>query len=396
MKTIRQLDLRDKRVLVRVDFNVPQDKTTRAVTDDTRLRAALPTIRYLIERGARVILVSHLGRPDGQVVEKLRLNPVATRVSQILGQPVKKVNDCVGPEAKEAVRNLKPGEVLLLENLRFHEEEEKNDPGFSKALASLADVYVNDAFGTAHRAHASTVGVAGLLPAAAGFLMEKEIEALTGALKNPARPFAALIGGAKVSSKIKVLENLVARVDGLFIGGAMACTFLKAQGYQMGRSLVENDQLDSALRIVKDAKGRGVNFALPVDAVVAGRIEADAQWAVTPVSAVPKDSYVLDIGPATISLFEDQLRPHKTVFWNGPMGVFELAPFASGTRAMAVFLADLPANTIVGGGESVAAVEEMGLAGRFSHISTGGGATLEFIEGRILPGVAALGKCAHE
>lgn len=396
MKTIRDLDLNGKRVLVRVDFNVPQDKTTRAVTDDTRLRAALPTIRYLIERGARVILVSHLGRPDGQVVEKLRLDPVATRLSQILGRPVKKVNDCVGPEANEAVRNLKPGEVLLLENLRFHEEEEQNDPVFSKALAALADVYVNDAFGTAHRAHASTVGVAGLLPAAAGFLMEKEIEALAGALKSPARPFAALIGGAKVSSKIKVLENLVARVDGLFIGGAMACTFLKAQGYEMGRSLVEDDQMDSALRIVKDAKGRGVNFMLPVDAVVADRIEANAQWAVTPVSAVPKDSYVLDIGPATIGLFEDQLRPHKTVLWNGPMGVFELAPFASGTRAMAAFLADLPANTIVGGGESVAAVEEMGLAGRFSHVSTGGGATLEFIEGRILPGVEALGKCAHE
>ena len=390
MKTIRDLDLKSKRVLVRVDFNVPQDKSTREVIDDSRLRAALPTIRYLVERGARIILASHLGRPDGQVVEKLRLDPVAARLSQLLGQEVKKVNDCIGPEAEEAVRNLKPGEVLLLENLRFHPEEETNDPEFGRSLASLADVYVNDAFGTAHRAHASTAGVAQYLPAAAGFLMEKELIALGGALSNPTRPFAALIGGAKVSSKIRVLENLVERVDGLFVGGAMACTFLKAQGHEMGRSLVEDDQLEFARRLVNEAQGKGLTFVLPVDAVIADRVETDARWEVVSISAVPHDQYVLDIGPATIGLFERHLRTYKTVLWNGPMGVFELTPFASGTRAMAALLAHLPANTIVGGGESVAAVEQLGLADRFTHVSTGGGATLEYIEGRVLPGVAAL------
>lgn len=390
MKTIRDLDLRGKRVLVRVDFNVPQDKATREVTDDTRLRAALPTIRYLMDQGAEVILACHLGRPDGQVVEKLRLEPVGARLSELLGLPVKKLGDCIGPEAEEAARSLKPAEVLLLENLRFHPEEEKNDPAFSKALANLADVYVNDAFGTAHRAHASTAGVARYLPAVAGLLMEKELKALGGVLSNPARPFAALIGGAKVSSKIKVLESLAEKVDGLFIGGAMACTFLKAEGYEMGRSLVEDDQLEFARRLLQQAKERGVSFVLPVDAVIADRVEPGARWEVVSISAVPHDRYVLDIGPATISLFERQMRSYKTVLWNGPMGVFELAAFASGTRAMAAFLAHLPAETIVGGGESVAAVEQLGLADRFTHVSTGGGATLEYIEGRVLPGVAVL------
>ena len=390
MKTIRDLDLKNKRVLVRVDFNVPQDKATREVTDDTRLRAALPTIQHLMEQGARVILASHLGRPDGQIVDKLRLDPVARKLSQILGKNVEKVNDCIGPEAEEAVRRLKPGDVLLLENLRFHPEEEKNDPAFSKALASLADVYVNDAFGTAHRAHASTAGVAEYLPAAAGFLIEKEIQALGGALNDPARPFAALIGGAKVSSKIKVLENLVHRVDGLFIGGAMACTFLKAQGFEMGRSLVEDDQVEFARRLMIEGHDKGIDLLLPLDAVVADRVDAQAERKIVSISQVPPDWMVLDIGPATIELFEQNLRNYRTVLWNGPMGVFELAPFASGTRAVAAFLAQLPAHTIVGGGESVAAIEELGLADRFSHVSTGGGATLEFIEGRTLPGIAAL------
>ncbi len=390
MKTIRDLDLKNKRVLVRVDFNVPQDKATREVTDDTRLRAALPTIQHLMEQGARVILASHLGRPDGQIVDKLRLDPVARKPSQILGKNVEKVNDCIGPEAEEAVRRLKPGDVLLLENLRFHPEEEKNDPAFSKALASLADVYVNDAFGTAHRAHASTAGVAEYLPAAAGFLIEKEIQALGGALNDPARPFAALIGGAKVSSKIKVLENLVHRVDGLFIGGAMACTFLKAQGFEMGRSLVEDDQVEFARRLMIEGHDKGIDLLLPLDAVVADRVDAQAERKIVSISQVPPDWMVLDIGPATIELFEQNLRNYRTVLWNGPMGVFELAPFASGTRAVAAFLAQLPAHTIVGGGESVAAIEELGLADRFSHVSTGGGATLEFIEGRTLPGIAAL------
>ena len=390
MKTIRDLDLKNKRVLVRVDFNVPQDKATREVTDDTRLRAALPTIQHLMEQGARVILASHLGRPDGRIVDKLRLDPVARKPSQILGKNVEKVNDCIGPEAEEAVRRLKPGDVLLLENLRFHPEEEKNDPAFSKALASLADVYVNDAFGTAHRAHASTAGVAEYLPAAAGFLIEKEIQALGGALNDPARPFAALIGGAKVSSKIKVLENLVHRVDGLFIGGAMACTFLKAQGFEMGRSLVEDDQVEFARRLMIEGHDKGIDLLLPLDAVVADRVDAQAERKIVSISQVPPDWMVLDIGPATIELFEQNLRNYRTVLWNGPMGVFELAPFASGTRAVAAFLAQLPAHTIVGGGESVAAIEELGLADRFSHVSTGGGATLEFIEGRTLPGIAAL------
>lgn len=390
MKTIRDIDLKGKRVLVRVDFNVPQDKTTREITDDTRLRAALPTIRHLIDQGAKVILVSHLGRPDGQISDKLRLDPMAARLSQLLGRPVKKANDCVGPEVEEAVRNMQPGDVLLLENVRFHAEEEKNDPQFAKSLASLADIFVNDAFGTAHRAHASTAGVADYLPAVAGFLIEKEINALGGALNNPARPFAALIGGAKVSSKIKVLDNLISRVDSLLIGGAMACTFLKAQGHDMGRSLVEDDQLDFARKLMEQAKRQGIAFLLPVDAVAADRVEANAERKVVTTDKVPHDWMVLDIGPATVELFEKQLHTAKTVLWNGPMGVFELAPFAAGTRAMAALLAGLPANTIVGGGESVAAVEQLGLADRFTHVSTGGGASLEFIEGRTLPGVAAL------
>ncbi|MDP2659531.1 MAG: phosphoglycerate kinase [Dehalococcoidia bacterium] len=390
MKTIRDLDLKNKRVLVRVDFNVPQDKATREVTDDTRLRASLPTISYLIEQGSRVILASHLGRPDGQVVEKLRLDPVAKRLSSLLGKEVKKVNECIGPEADGAVSVMKPGDVVLLENLRFHPEEEANDPAFSRALASLADAYVNDAFGTAHRAHASTAGVAGYLPSAAGFLIEKEVKALGGALTNPARPFGAVIGGAKISSKIRVLDNLIAKVDGLFIGGAMACTFLKARGYEMGDSLVEDDQLDLALGLMKQAQLKGITFLLPVDAVVADRVDASAERRVVAISEVTAGWSMLDIGPATADLFEKQLRSYKTVLWNGPMGVFEMEPFASGTRSVAAFLANLDANTIVGGGESVAAVEGLGLADRFTHVSTGGGATLEFIEGRALPGIAAL------
>ncbi len=390
MKTIRDLDLKNKRVLVRVDFNVPQDKATREVADDTRLRAALPTLRYLIDQGSKVVLVSHLGRPDGQVVEKLRLDPVARRLSDLLSKEVKKVNDCIGPEAEAAISNMKSGDLVLLENLRFHPEEEANDPAFSKALASLADVYVNDAFGTAHRAHASTAGVADYLPSAAGFLIEKEVKALGGALTNPARPFGAVIGGAKISSKIQVLDNLIEKVDGLFIGGAMACTFLKAKGYEMGGSLVEDDQLDFALGLIKQAQLKGMTFLLPVDAVVADRVDAAAEHKLVAITEVTAGWSVLDIGPATVGLFEKHLRSYKTVLWNGPMGVFEMESFASGTRSVAAFLSNLDANTIVGGGESVAAVEGLGLADRFTHVSTGGGATLEFIEGRTLPGIAAL------
>ena len=386
LRTLHEAPVSGKRVLVRVDFNVPLDRQTGEVADDTRIRAALPTIEYLIQQGARVILMTHLGRPEGKVVDSLRVDPVARRLSELLGGPVKKAPDCVGPEVEAMVAQLQPGEVLLLENLRFHPEEEANEPAFAEALARLGEVYVNDAFGTAHRAHASTAGVARFLPAYAGLLMEKEVRYLTKVLGNPEQPYIAVIGGAKVSDKLPVLRNLLPRVDRLLIGGGMANTFLRAQGHQVGASLYEEDQVEAARELLGSGK-----IMVPVDGVIADRVAADARTDVLLFGDVPEGWSVLDIGPETVRQFQEALRPARTVLWNGPMGVFELEPFAGGTRAIAEFLAGLTgALRVVGGGETVAAVEKFRLADKFDHISTGGGATLEFLEGRTLPGIAVL------
>ncbi len=390
-QTVRDVDTRDRRVLVRVDFNVPLEKESLRILNDSRIRAAMPTIEYLRKEKARVILCSHLGRPKGQVVESLRLAPVAARLSEMLGTQVKTVGDCVGPEVEEAARALGPGEVLLLENLRFHPEEEKNDPKFARALASLAEVYVNDAFGAAHRAHASTVGVAAFLPAVSGLLMEKEIDYLGRALTNPARPFAAVIGGAKISTKMGVLRNLLSKVDGLLVGGGMASTFLKAQGFRVGQSLVEDDQLGAASDVLSEADNAGVPLLLPTDVVVADRVAADARYRTVPVLEIPAEWRIVDIGADTLVSFRDTLEDCRTVVWNGPMGIAEYPPFAEGSLGVALALVELDdATTIVGGGETVALVQQAGLEDRFTHLSTGGGASLEFLEGRTLPGVAAL------
>jgi len=388
-KTVRDIDVAGKKVLVRVDFNVPLDKKTGEITDDTRIKAALPTIKYLVEHKAKVVLCSHLGRPKG-VTPELTLKPVAQRLAKLLGQPVQIAGDCVGPRAEGATLALTDGEVLLLENLRFHDEEEKNDPAFAKSLASLAEVYVNDAFGTAHRAHASTAGVTKYLPAVAGFLMEKELEYLGKALADPKRPFIMIVGGAKVSDKITMLENILPKVDALVIGGGMANTFLKAQGYDVGKSKVENEQLDFARGLVAKAKERGVHLLLPIDAVAAERFEAASPNQTVPVDKVPKDWQMLDIGPQTVMRFSEEIKKAHTVVWNGPLGVFEFPAFARGTQAIASLLARLDATTIIGGGDTAAAVEQQGLAGKMTHVSTGGGAALEFLEGKTLPGVAAL------
>jgi phosphoglycerate kinase len=392
-KTVRDIDVAGKRVLVRVDFNVPLDSATGQVADDTRIRAAIPTIQYLRERGAKVILCSHLGRPDGKVVDRLRLRPVAAHLSTLLNAPVTMAPDCVGPDVEALVARMQPGDVLLLENVRFHPEEEANDPAFARQLAALADVFVNDAFGTAHRAHASTEGVAHYLPAVAGLLMEKELTFLGGALTNPERPFAALIGGAKVSDKIGVLRHLLEKVDLLLIGGGMANTFLLALSKQIGDSLAEPEQVDVAREMLARTRQKGSpRVELPIDAVIADRLTADAVTRTIDLERepVPPGWRIMDIGPATVSRFVDALSPCRTVVWNGPMGVFELPPFAAGTLALARALADLPATTIVGGGETAQAVEQAGVADRISHVSTGGGAALEFLEGKTLPGVAAL------
>jgi phosphoglycerate kinase len=388
-KTIGDIDVQDKRILVRVDFNVPLDPDSGRVVDDSRIRAALPTIEYLRERGARLILCSHLGRPKG-VDDSLRLAPVARRLSELLGSPVKTTDDCVGPQVEEAVQALGPADVLLLENLRFHPEEEANDPDFARALASLADVYVNDAFGTAHRAHASTAGVAAYLPAVAGFLMEKELTFLGKALASPDRPFAAVIGGAKISTKMGVLENLLQKVDRLLIGGGMACTFLKAEGFEVGQSLLEEEFVGTARQIMERASQRGLTLLLSSDVIVGDRFEADARHRQVSVKEVPPDWQIMDIGEKTTEAFIDALRDCKTVLWNGPMGVIEFEPFSQGSHRLAQAIARLNATTIVGGGETVAVVERLGLEDKFSHVSTGGGAALEFLEGRELPGVAAL------
>jgi phosphoglycerate kinase len=385
-KTVRDVVIGGKRVLVRVDFNVPLEDGI--VRDDTRIIAALPTIRHLADSGSRIILMSHLGRPKGKVAAKYSLRPVAERLGELLGQPVAFVEDCVGSDVQKAVEMLGPGEVMLLENLRFHPEEEGNDPEFSRQLASLADLYVNDAFGTAHRAHASTVGVTAHLPAVAGFLMEKEIDYLSRALENPQHPFVAILGGAKISDKIGVVQNLLGKVDRLLIGGGMANTFLKAQGYDVAASLVEAESVEVANGLL--ARG-GDMILLPTDVVVADAFAADAAMKVVPVGSVPDGWMILDIGPETTAAFTRALEGARTVVWNGPMGVFEFPRFAEGTYAIARALARLPdATTVIGGGDSAAAVEQAGVASKMSHISTGGGASLEFLEGATLPGVAAL------
>jgi phosphoglycerate kinase len=386
---MRGLDIKGKKVLVRVDFNVPLDDLGK-VADDTRIKATLPTIRYLLEQGARVILMSHLGRPKGTVVEKLRLDDVARRLGELLGREIKKVNDCIGPEAAKAAEELKEGEVLLLENLRFHPEEEKNDPGFAKELASFAEVYINDAFGTAHRAHASTAGVADYLPAAAGFLMEKEIKALGSILSDPDRPFLAVLGGAKVADKIGVLKSLVGKVDAILLGGGMANTFLKAKGSELGDSLVDDQNLEFARKFLDMAAERGVRVELPVDLVIASGDQDPVQ--VVDSGSVPSGWRALDIGPRTADLYAQLIKEAKTAFWNGPMGVFEEDQFAHGSEMVARALSEEGLISVVGGGDSLAVLEKYGLGGQVTHASTGGGASLEFLEGRELPGVAVLMK----
>lgn len=392
IRTLQDLDVQGKRVLVRVDYNVPIDDGR--ITDDTRIRATLPTIAALRDAGARTVLVSHLGRPKGQVREHLRLAPVARHLAELLGVDVAYARDTIGPEAQAMVAGLADGDVGLLENVRFDLREEKNDPEFARELASLADCFVNDAFGTAHRAHASTVGVAAQLPSAAGLLLEREIAALSRVTTAPEHPFALILGGAKVSDKIGVIDHLLTRVDLILIGGGMANTFLKVQGVEIGRSLVENDKLDVAESALNRAKELGVSVLLPVDAVVAGKLSADAPRRTVAIDEVGPDDAIFDIGPATVAGFAAALANTRTVVWNGPMGVFEVAPFAGGTRGVADAVARSNGFTVVGGGDSVAAIEQLGVADQISHISTGGGATLEFLEGKDLPGIAILRKDA--
>jgi phosphoglycerate kinase len=387
-KSIRDVNLAGKRVFCRVDFNVPMQDGV--ITDDTRIRAALPTIRFLLDAGAKVILASHFGRPKGQVVEEMRLTPVAAHLSALLGKEVRKLDDSVGPDVEAAVSNMQNGDVILLENVRFHAGEEKNDPELAQRFAQLADVFVNDAFGAAHRAHASTAGIARYIPAVAGLLMEKEIRFLGGALTRPERPFTAIVGGAKVKDKIAVIENLLTKVDHLIIGGGMANTFLKAKGYGIGASLCEDDKLDLARSLMAQAEERGVQLLMPVDVVVADRFAPDAQKQTVSVDAIPDGWMALDIGPKTVELFRGVIVDSRTVVWNGPMGVFEMDAFAQGTIGVAQAMAACSGTTIIGGGDSVAAVEKAGVAEQMTHISTGGGASLEFMEGKELPGVAVL------
>jgi phosphoglycerate kinase len=389
-KTILDVDVKGKKVLLRCDFNVPQDKETNAITSDKRIVAALPTIRYLLENGAAVIACSHLGKPKGEWKEKLSLAPVAEHLSELLGKKVIFAKDVIGEDARAKAAALKGGEIMLLENLRFHIGEEKNDPEFAKALASMAQLYVSDAFGTVHRAHASTAGVAAYLPAVSGLLVAKELKIMGDALNDPKRPFVAVLGGAKISDKINVINNLLEKANTIIIGGGMAYTFAKAQGGQIGKSLCENDKLDYALEMIEKAKERGVQLLLPEDTVAAKEFSADATPVVVDTKAIPADMEGLDIGPRTVEKFCAAVRGAGTVVWNGPMGVFEFPAFAKGTRAMAQALADSGAVTIVGGGDSAAAVEQMGFADKITHISTGGGASLEFLEGKELPGVACL------
>jgi 3-phosphoglycerate kinase len=390
-QTIRDADVAGKRVFVRVDFNVPlQDGQ---VTDDSRIRAAIPTIKALVDQGAQVVLASHLGRPKGKVQDGLRLRPVGARLTQLIRRNVPVTGDALGVGTEDAVKRMRPGEILLLENLRFHAEEEANDPEFAKALASYADIYVNDAFGTAHRAHASTVGIAEILPAYAGLLMERELEMLSKVLEAPERPFAAILGGAKVSDKIGVIDNLLKKVDVLVLGGGMANTFLLAEGKSVGKSLAEHDRVDDGRRILAAAEKRKVRVVLPVDVIVAKEVTRGTEYKTLPAEKIPASWHIVDVGAKSLELMQDALADARTVFWNGPLGVFEIPSFAHGTKAIARFVAeraDSGATVVVGGGDSVAALTQQGLADRMTHISTGGGASLEFLEGRELPGVKVL------
>ncbi|MCZ0870906.1 phosphoglycerate kinase [Peribacillus sp. AS_2] len=388
-KSIKDIELKGKRVFCRVDFNVPMQDGK--ISDDTRIKAALPTISYLTEQGAKVILASHLGRPKGQVVEELRLAPVAERLSELSGKDVQKAEEAYGETVQSIIENMQNGEILLLENVRFYPGEEKNDQELAKSFAALADVYVNDAFGAAHRAHASTEGIAHHLPAVAGLLMEKELSVLGKALSNPERPFTAIIGGAKVKDKIGVIENLLEKVDHLIIGGGLGYTFIKAQGHEIGNSLLEEDKIELAKSFIESAKEKGVKLHLPIDAVVTAEFSPDAETDNVDIDAIPSDKMALDIGPKTSELFADVIKSSKLVIWNGPMGVFEFDKFANGTKTVAQALAEAnDTYSIVGGGDSAAAAEKFGLAEKMSHISTGGGASLEFMEGKELPGVVAL------
>ena len=389
-KTVKDVDVRSKRVLVRVDYNVPLDANGN-VSDDKRITASLPTINYLLEQGARIILCSHLGRPKGEVKKEFSLAPVAKRLKELLpGVNIYFASDCIGEEAERKAAALKDGEILLLENLRFHKEEEKNDPEFAKKLASLAEIYVNDAFGTVHRAHASTAGVAAYLPAVAGFLIGKELSIMGGALESPERPFVAILGGAKVADKIGVITNLLNKCDTLLIGGGMAYTFFKAMGYEIGDSLLDAESIDLAKQLMETAKQKGVKLLLPVDTVVAKAFAADAEHMTVAANAIPAGWQGLDIGEKTRELFAAEIKNAKTVIWNGPMGVFEFPDVAKGTEAVAKACAECGGTTIIGGGDSASAVKKLGYADKMTHISTGGGASLEFLEGKVLPGVAAL------
>ena len=389
-KTIRDIDVNGKKVLVRCDFNVPQDLETGKITDNRRIKGALPTIQYLIDNNAKVILCSHLGRPKGEVNEKYSLKIVAEELSNLLGKEVKLAKDIVGDSAKELVSNMQNGDVVLLENVRFDAREEKNDRELSKELASLAEIYVNDAFGTAHRAHSSTAGVAEFLPAVSGFLIEKEIQFLGDALENPERPFVAILGGAKVSDKIAVIENLIEKVDKLLIGGGMAFTFLKAQGHKIGKSICEEDKLDLARELLEKASAKGVEIVLPVDSNITTEYSNDTENKIVHSQDIPEEWEGLDIGPDTINKFKEILKTAKTVMWNGPLGVCEFPKYEVGTKEIATELGNIDAVTIIGGGDSAAAIEKLGLADKMTHISTGGGASLEFLEGKQLPGIECL------
>jgi phosphoglycerate kinase len=389
-KTIEDIEVKGKRVLLRVDFNVPLTINNGAISDDSRIRASLPTIKYLVDHKAKVILCSHLGRPGGKIVENLRMAPIAQRLSQLMGLPVSMASDCIGQEVESKVRTLKEGDILVLENLRFHPEEEAADADFARKLARLADIYVNDAFGAAHRAHASTVGVAKYLPAVAGLLMKKELKVMEKLLHDPERPSACLIGGAKVSDKIGLLQNMLRKVDMLLVGGGMAATFLKAQGYEVGHSLIEDDKLGLAKKLLQEAEEWKVPFLLPIDAVVAEEIKAGAPTRIVPITNIPSGSHIVDIGPQSIELFYSELRKCRTITWNGPMGIYEIPQFAQGTRSIASFLSTLNATTVIGGGSSAEIVQAMGLTDKMTHVSTGGGASLRFLEGVTLPGVKVL------